>query len=308
MDIAPATHDDGAAIRGLLAACGLPVDDLGQASCAHFLVWREAGELLGTVGIDIVGDVGLLRSLAVDPRRRAEGAGAALITAAETLARRHRLSALYLLTNSAEPLFAARGYCRLPRDAAPAAIAAQPQFSAICPSSATFMSKTMPHAPYNVLFLCTGNSARSILAEAAINSLPVSRERFRGYSAGSQPKGEVNPNSLVLLREIGIATDTLRSKSWDEFAQAGAPAMDFVFTVCDQAAGEACPLWPGHPVTAHWGMPDPAAVVGSDEVRRRAFSETWRELCRRIELFASLPLESLDRMTLQQRVREIVRS
>nr|WP_026353221.1 arsenate reductase ArsC [Solimonas variicoloris] len=166
----------------------------------------------------------------------------------------------------------------------------------------------MPHAPYNVLFLCTGNSARSILAEAAINSLPVSRERFRGYSAGSQPKGEVNPNSLVLLREIGIATDTLRSKSWDEFAQAGAPAMDFVFTVCDQAAGEACPLWPGHPVTAHWGMPDPAAVVGSDEVRRRAFSETWRELCRRIELFASLPLESLDRMTLQQRVREIVRS
>ncbi|WP_084615842.1 arsenic resistance N-acetyltransferase ArsN2 [Solimonas flava] len=308
MDIAPATRDDGAAIRRQLAACGLPVDDLAQASFAHFLVWREAGELLGTVGVDIAGDVGLLRSLAVDPRRRAEGAGAALIAAAEALARSHKLSALYLLTNGAEPFFAARGYRRLPRDSAPASIAAMPQFSAICPSSATFMSKTMSHAPYNVLFLCTGNSARSILAEAAINSLPVSRERFRGYSAGSQPRGAVNPHSIELLQKLGIATDGLRSKSWDEFAAPGAPQLDFVFTVCDQAAGEQCPYWPGQPVTAHWGMPDPAAVEGSEEEKRRAFAETWHVLRRRIELFASLPLESLDRMTLQQRVRGIAQA
>lgn len=163
----------------------------------------------------------------------------------------------------------------------------------------------MPDAPYNVLFLCTGNSARSILAEALINDARLTGGRFRGYSAGSKPKGEPHALALELLQRVGLATDGLRSKSWDEFAQADAPRLDFVFTVCDQAAGEQCPYWPGQPMTAHWGMPDPAAVTGDIETQRRAFAETLRVLRRRIELLANLPLATLDRMTLQQRVRQI---
>ena len=157
----------------------------------------------------------------------------------------------------------------------------------------------------NVLFLCTGNSARSILAEAITNSLAVSKGKFRAYSAGSHPKGKVNPYAFELLRETRLPTAGLRSKSWDEFAQPGAPVMDFVITVCDQAAGEQCPYWPGQPVTAHWGMPDPAAVEGTEEVKRRAFSDTANMLRRRIELLASLPLEKLDRLSLQNEVRDI---
>ncbi|NGY05154.1 arsenate reductase ArsC [Solimonas terrae] len=163
----------------------------------------------------------------------------------------------------------------------------------------------MTDAPYNVLFLCTGNSARSILAEALINDVRITGGRFRGYSAGSKPKGVPHPLALELLQRIGLPIDGLRSKSWDEFAEAGAPRLDFVFTVCDQAAGEQCPYWPGQPMTAHWGMPDPAAVNGDIEEQRRAFAETLHVLRRRIELFASLPLATLDRMTLQQRVRRI---
>jgi arsenate reductase len=159
--------------------------------------------------------------------------------------------------------------------------------------------------PLNVLFLCTGNSARSILAEAATRHFAGAR--FRAYSAGSYPRGEVNPFALELLRSQHLPTEGLRSKSWDEFAVPGAPVMDFVFTVCDQAAGEQCPYWPGQPVTAHWGMPDPAAVEGTDEEKRRAFAETFRILRRRIELFASLPHERLDRMALQKRAQDIGR-
>lgn len=164
---------------------------------------------------------------------------------------------------------------------------------------------SLPASPYNVLFLCTGNSARSILAEALINDARLTGGRFRGYSAGSKPKGEPHALALELLQRVGLATDGLRSKSWDEFAQADAPRLDFVFTVCDQAAGEQCPYWPGQPMTAHWGMPDPAAVTGDIETQRRAFAETLRVLRRRIELLANLPLATLDRMTLQQRVRQI---
>lgn len=163
----------------------------------------------------------------------------------------------------------------------------------------------MPHRKFNALFLCTGNSARSILAEAAINNLAISNGKFVGYSAGSHPKGEVNPNALALLRHSRVSTEGLRSKSWDEFAQPGAPELDFVFTVCDQAAGEQCPYWPGQPMTAHWGMPDPAAVTGSDEEIRKAFAETFMVLRRRIELFASLPLDKLDRLTLQAQIKDI---
>jgi protein-tyrosine-phosphatase len=160
----------------------------------------------------------------------------------------------------------------------------------------------------NVLFLCTGNSARSILAEAITNSLATSKGKFRAYSAGSHPKGRVNPFALELLQQTHLPTAGLRSKSWDELAGPGAPRMDFVITVCDQAAGEQCPFWPGQPMTAHWGMPDPAAVDGTDERKRRAFSETANMLRRRIELFASLPFEKLDRMALHEKVRDIGRA
>jgi arsenate reductase len=159
----------------------------------------------------------------------------------------------------------------------------------------------------NVLFLCTGNSARSILAEALTNSLAVSKGKFRAYSAGSHPKGAPHPLALELLKQSRIPTNDLRSKSWDEFARPDAPAMDFVVTVCDQAAGEPCPYWPGQPVTAHWGMPDPAAVKGTEEQKRHAFSDTASMLRRRIELFASLPLEKLDRLALEKQIKDIGR-
>ena len=156
---------------------------------------------------------------------------------------------------------------------------------------------------YNVLFLCTGNSARSILAEALLNHL--GKGRFRGFSAGSLPKGEVHPLSLDLLRSVRLPPADLRSKSWNEFARPGAPMMDFVFTVCDQAAGEVCPIWPGHPLTAHWGVPDPAAVDGPDSARRAAFKGALMALERRIKLFTSLRVEALDRLALKREVDAI---
>jgi protein-tyrosine-phosphatase len=158
---------------------------------------------------------------------------------------------------------------------------------------------------FNVLFLCTGNSARSILAEVLLNH--IGKGRFHGYSAGSFPKGTVNPYTIELLRATKLPVDGLRSKSWDEFAKPGAPAMDFVFTVCDQAAGEPCPIWPGQPVTAHWGLPDPAAVEGSDGDKRRAFQRTLRSLDHRLRIFTSLRFDSLDRLRLKQEVDRIGR-
>jgi protein-tyrosine-phosphatase len=158
---------------------------------------------------------------------------------------------------------------------------------------------------FNVLFLCTGNSARSILAEAYLNS--AGKGRFTAYSAGSRPAGEVNPLALELLRRNRIPVDGMRSKNWDEFASPGAPRMDFVFTVCDNAAGEACPLWPGQPVTAHWGVADPAAVEGSDEVKRKAFVRAFAELSNRINLFLNLPFDKIDRLALQRKVKDIGR-
>ena len=159
---------------------------------------------------------------------------------------------------------------------------------------------------YNVLFLCTGNSARSILAEAVLNQRGAGR--FRAYSAGSHPAGRVNPFAIELLKTANIATDGLRSKSWDEFAAPGAPPLDFVFTVCDNAAGETCPLWPGQPMTAHWGAPDPAAVEGSDTEKAKAFRDVFLTLERRIILFTSLPLSGIDQLALARRVAEIGKS
>lgn len=156
---------------------------------------------------------------------------------------------------------------------------------------------------FNVLFLCTGNSVRSILAESLLNHL--GRDRFRAFSAGSQPTGQVNPMVLDLLNRQGMPVDGLRSKSWDEFATPGAPALDFVFTVCDNAAGEVCPVWPRQPMTAHWGIEDPVASVGSDEVQREAVSTAYRLLSRRISLFISLPIQKLDRLSLQEQLDDI---
>jgi arsenate reductase len=157
--------------------------------------------------------------------------------------------------------------------------------------------------PLNLLFLCTGNSARSILAEAIVNR--DGRGRFRAWSAGSMPKGEVHPQALNLLRSLHYPTDGLRSKSWEEFSGPEAPKLDFVFTVCDNAAAEVCPIWPGQPMTAHWGVPDPAAAQGSPAEIGAAFADTYRMLNSRISLFMNLPLASLDRLSLQRRLDDI---
>ncbi len=168
----------------------------------------------------------------------------------------------------------------------------------------------MTDRTYNVLFLCTGNSARSILAEAILNR--EAGNRYRAFSAGSYPKGEVHPAALAQLAELGISTEGYRSKSWDEFAAEGAPPLDFVFTVCDNAAGETCPIWPGQPMTAHWGIEDPAAVVASDqgggERQALAFRTASLAMQRRIRLFLALPLDSIDEMSLQRKIKDIGRT
>lgn len=164
----------------------------------------------------------------------------------------------------------------------------------------------MSAGPFKVLFLCTGNSARSILAESLINHWGYGR--FRGLSAGSYPKGAVHPMALKLLQSLNLPTDGLRSKSWDEFAAADAPSLDFVFTVCDSAAGEVCPYWPGQPMTAHWGVPDPAAVEGTELEQLNAFRETFRTLENRIKIFTSLPLASIERIKLKEQLDEIGRT
>lgn len=164
----------------------------------------------------------------------------------------------------------------------------------------------MTDKTYNVLFLCTGNSARSIIAEAIMNR--VGRPRFAAYSAGSQPKGEVHPYTLDLLKALNYNTDFARSKNWEEFAGPDAPQMDFVFTVCDSAAAETCPVWPGQPMSAHWGVPDPVAATGTEAERRFAFDDTHRMLESRISVFTSLPFERIDRLSLQKRLDDIGRT
>jgi arsenate reductase (thioredoxin) len=161
----------------------------------------------------------------------------------------------------------------------------------------------MPERAFHVLFLCTGNSARSIIAEAILTKLGTGR--FHAHSAGSQPKGTVNPHAVHLLQNLGYDTSSFRSKSWSEFAQPGAPPLDFVFTVCDNAAGESCPVWPGRPMTAHWGVADPAEATGSPAEIALAFKEAYRMLHQRIAIFAALPISSLDRLTLQAKLKDI---
>ncbi len=161
----------------------------------------------------------------------------------------------------------------------------------------------MANKVYNVLFLCTGNSARSVLAEALLNEL--GKGRFKAFSAGSHPAGQINPYTLELLNKNGHPTDKLRSKNWDEFAAPGAPHMDFVITVCDNAAGEVCPVWPGQPMSAHWGYEDPAAFQGSNDAKRAKFLQVYHQIATRLRLLLNLPMERLDRMALQKKVREL---
>jgi arsenate reductase len=163
----------------------------------------------------------------------------------------------------------------------------------------------MPKQTYNVLFLCNGNSARSIIAEAILDK--VGAGKFNAFSAGSRPKGRVHPETINLLRSLGYDTSRFRSKSWGDFTKTGAPSFDFIFTVCDNAAGEACPVWPGQPMTAHWGIPDPAEVKGTDAEIALAFKDAYRMLNQRIGIFVSLPISSLDQLTLQNRLRDIGR-
>ena len=160
---------------------------------------------------------------------------------------------------------------------------------------------TTPH--YNILFLCTGNSARSIIAEAIMNR--VGAHRFTAYSAGSHPNGKINPHALALLKRLDYRTDVLRSKPWEEFSRPDSPKLDFVITVCDDAAGEVCPIWPGQPMTAHWGMPDPAAVEGTETEVALAFADTYRMLNNRIEAFANLKIAGLDRLSLQEKMNDL---
>jgi len=163
----------------------------------------------------------------------------------------------------------------------------------------------MADRPFNVLFLCTGNSARSVIAEAILNKIGAGR--FVAHSAGSQPKGQVYPRTIELLQGLGYDTSRFRSKSWSEFARPGAPALDFVFTVCDNAAGETCPVWPGQPMTAHWGVPDPAEATGTEAEVALAFKDAYRMLDRRIAIFTALPIRSLGQLSLQARLKEIGR-
>jgi arsenate reductase len=178
--------------------------------------------------------------------------------------------------------------------------------SATCVRLSGRLRRAVADQPFNVLFLCTGNSARSIMAEAILNK--VGAGKFRAHSAGSHPKGRVHPETIRLLQSLDYDTSGFRSKSWHEFTAPGAPQFDFVFTVCDNAAAEACPLWPGQPMTAHWGVPDPAEATGSEAEIALAFKDAYRMLNRRIGIFASLPLRSLDRLTLQNKLKDIGRA
>lgn len=310
----PATAADKGAIVALLQDASLPTQDLRAGGAVQFWVAEEGGRFLGAVGLERHGDAGLLRSLVVAPAARSRGIGTALVSCLERAAAGAGVSRLVLLTETAERFFSARGYSVVERNSVGDAVGTSAEFRSLCPASAVCMSRFLsgasqssePDRVHDVLFLCTGNSARSIIAEALLNDRGAGR--FRAYSAGSHPVGRVNPHAIRILEQAGLSTDGLRSKSWDEFARSGAPALDFVFTVCDSAAAEACPVWPGRPVTAHWGLPDPAAEQGSDSDKSRAFRDTLVALDRRIGLLTSVPVSALDGPTLKRRLEAIGRA
>jgi arsenate reductase (thioredoxin) len=307
----------------LLEAEGLPVSDLADGTFEHFFFAGSDGSPIGLVGLEIHGVDALLRSLVVCESERRKGLGAALVQHAEDYSMSKGVKAIYLLTTTAETFFSGLGYRPIDRTKAPPSIQVTREFASLCPASSTFMAKSLypdglssdslwrrtgggqmtPGRTYNVLFLCTGNSARSIIAEALLNQMGAGR--FHAYSAGSHPKGEVHPLALELLKRMGLPTKELRSKSWDEFAEPSAAMLDFIFTVCDNAAGEMCPIWPGKPITAHWGIADPAAAEGTEAERALAFRTALRELEARIRSFISLPIRALDHLALKEKLKEI---
>lgn len=296
----------------LLQSAGLPTGDLTRTAALDLWFIEADGSIIGAIGLERFEKSGLLRSLVVAPEHRRHGLGRQLVERLERDAHNSGIDRLVLLTETAEGFFAGLGYSVTDRQLVPDAVRGSAEFRSLCPASAVCLTKSLPTVPqerttpdhrYNVLFLCTGNSARSVLAESLLNHW--GRGRFRGYSAGSFPKGQVHPLSIALLDELGLPTEGLRSKSWDEFAARGAPPIHFVFTVCDNAAGEVCPILPGHPMTAHWGLEDPAAVDGTEDEKRAAFAKTLHELESRIKSFVNLPISNLDKMMLQSRLIDI---
>lgn len=295
------------AIESLLQSAGLPTDDIRDISGLRTWVAEAGGSLRGAIALEPFGTEGLLRSLAVAPDARRHGLGRKLVVQLESDARAEGMRKLVLLTQSAEAFFRSLGYQRVNRDDVSVVVKGSAQFRSLCPASATCMAKALEvERVYNVLFLCTGNSARSVLAESLLNHL--GHGLFRGFSAGSHPKGQVHPVAFGLLEKMGLPVAGLRSKSWDEFDTPGAPQMNFIITVCDNAAGEVCPVWPGKPMTAHWGIPDPAAVEGSEADQWAAFRTAFERLENRITPFVSLPFDSLDRGQLKARLDEIGKS
>lgn len=305
MKLRPALPSEHQEIQALLSDNQLPVEDLATAA-VEFIVAAEGEHVLGVVGLECFGDAGLLRSLAVARDQRGSGLGGALVRGAESLARERGLRQVVLLTLTAAPFFARRGYALTARESVPAAVRDSAEFRSICPASAACMTKALDSRDVRkrVLFLCTGNSARSVLAEATLRAW--AGQRFEVFSAGSQPTGKINPYALYQLAAEGIATAGLHSKSWDEFSTDGTAPMDLVVTVCDSAAAEICPVVLGDFVRTHWGLPDPAAVDGSDEDKREAFRQAHRTIKARLRALLALPAGMWDdRILLKQALDRI---
>jgi protein-tyrosine-phosphatase/N-acetylglutamate synthase-like GNAT family acetyltransferase len=289
---------EDAGLRALLEASGLPVSDLAESRPVLFGTLDDAG-LVGVVGVEVHGHSGLLRSLAVRSDARGTGLGGALVEEAEQFARARGIRHLYLLTDTAEKFFARRGYRRVERAVAPPEISGTSEFASLCPSTSGFMVKDLDARRYRVLILCTGNSARSQIAEALLATRGGAR--FEVASAGSRPASAVNPWAVRVLAEAGIPWVGRMPKGLEGLDR---ERWDFVITVCDRAR-EACPILPGAPVLAHWGMPDPAEVDGGEDEKLRAFRDTLVTLGRRIDMLLALPLEKLDRLALASRIRGI---
>ena len=304
--IRAATTADVGAIKAMLTAATLPV--VGVADhFADFMVAERSGRLVGAIGLEVYGDAALLRSAVTAPDVRGSGVGRALVDAIELRAAALGVRELILLTETAQDWFPRFGYERIARGAAPVAVTASTEFQGACPASAIAMRKRLPlpvnalasPRAYRVLILCTGNSARSQIAEALLNHKGAGR--FHAESAGSRPAARVNPFAIDALARAGVP--------WHGHAPRGLDGLDrepwdFVITVCDNAK-ESCPILPGHPISAHWGMPDPAEVTGTDHDKRRAFDETVRVINRRLDLLLALPIDHVDRMLLGERMAAI---
>jgi arsenate reductase len=300
MSLRDATPGDLPDIVRLLEQSKLPTSDLADPSRIQFWIAERDGSIVGAVGLERHGDAGLLRSLVVDPIARGTGLGEALVEMAEAAASKKGITRLALLTETARDFFLRRGYAVIARDRAPEALKASTEFRLLCPASAVCMTKRLARAA-EVLFLCTGNSCRSILGEAIFNHLAPAG--WHASSAGSKPTGHVHPRSLALLEREGIPTDGCSSKSWDNLPA----APDIVITVCSSAAGEACPAYLGPALRTHWGVDDPAHVKGTELEVSAAFENAYRTLRRRIEAFFALPLGELvaDRAKLKAEIDRI---